>query len=632
MARATLVPVIRCLRSLATRGELGATDAQLLDRYVHQRDEAAFELLVWRHGTMVYGVCQRILGHRQDAEDAFQAAFLALVRKAGSLRKREALGGWLYRVASRIARRSRAETARRIARERQSQGPIYSSTNDEVAWGDFRSVLDEELARLPDRLRVPFVLCHLDGKTIAQAARELVCPTGTIKSRLAEARGRLAERLTRRGITLSGAGLFAVLASNAALAVAPTPLVNSTVRAALYYAAGSSADTGLVAPQAAALAEGVLRAMFMTKLKALAALVLLVGIATAGFFCRSSAAPAALQPAGLQKGPGDEKPQPEEARQRRETKVAKNKDVSAVALAPDGKTLAVGLKDGAVQLLDVATGKERFKQTRHLESVQSLAFSSDGKLLATDSASGNVILFETDTGKLHSYFKSSELISSLAFSPDGKLLATGTRQKSAFGKADKEAFVAVVDVATRKGVASYGQGGAVQALAYSHDGQRLVAVGSPVDPQFAERGMTQITVLDVKAKTKPYGWLKGHEGARVWCVAFSPDDKLLATAGEDKNLIVWNLATGGSTQLAGHTEAIWAVVFSRDGKLLASAGDDNTVRLWDLSAKKQLAELKGHQDGLRAVHLSADGGVLTVVSAQGEVTLWELAKKRDQPK
>src|SRR6266498_909930 len=173
----------------------GLADADLLRLFAAHRDGRAFELLLWRHGPMVLATCRRLLRHEQDAEDAFQATFLVLARKAGSVARGQALAGWLHRVACRVALR-----ACRARRDTVPLGEVIAPENNAPLWSELRGVLDEEVGRLPARYREPFVLCHFQGKTHAEAARELGCPPGTIASRLHWARQRLRARLAGRGV------------------------------------------------------------------------------------------------------------------------------------------------------------------------------------------------------------------------------------------------------------------------------------------------------------------------------------------------------------------------------------------------------------------------------------------------
>jgi RNA polymerase sigma factor (sigma-70 family) len=272
-------------RAIEAPGGAAPTDAELLRRYVAGRDETAFELLVWRHGAMVLSACRRLVSQPADAEDAFQATFLALVRQAASIGTREAVAGWLHKVACRIANRLRAQAGRRAACERQSALAANDDTSgaeaiEPLVRAEVRQVLDGEVNRLPAKLRVPFILCYLEGLTNDEAARQLGCPKGTVLSRLARARERLRGRLVRRGCTLSAGALAATLA-NEATAIAPAQLVISTVNAALLVAAGK-ALTGAVSAPVAALTQGVLQAMFMSKVKITLAVVLTVGVVAAG--------------------------------------------------------------------------------------------------------------------------------------------------------------------------------------------------------------------------------------------------------------------------------------------------------------------------------------------------------------
>jgi RNA polymerase sigma factor (sigma-70 family) len=242
-----------------------ASDAALVQRFAADRDEAAFAELLRRHGPAVLGVCRRVLRHDQDAEDAFQATFFVLARKAGTIRRTASVGSWLYGVALRIARKAR------VARERRPMAEIelanVAATDLEQSWSDLMPVLDEEIGRLPVKYRLPFVLCHLEGKTNEQAAREIGCPLGTVLSRLSRARERLRGRLVRRGVVLSGGALAAVLAENAAGGTVPTALAGSTLQGAIRFVSAG----GGVPAAAAALARGYLRGRFWTRVAAWAA-------------------------------------------------------------------------------------------------------------------------------------------------------------------------------------------------------------------------------------------------------------------------------------------------------------------------------------------------------------------------
>jgi RNA polymerase sigma factor (sigma-70 family) len=277
MATSPLNKAIQDLRQVLLPNADGWSDGQLLDHFIERRDETAFAVLVRRHGPLVWGVCQRVVGHHQDAEDAFQATFLVLARKAASVRPRARVANWLYGVAHRTALKARSMAARRGMRERQV--PIMPEPKPESPdpWQDLEPLIDQEVARLPDKYRVAIVLCDLEGKTGKEAARQLQIPEGTLSSRLRTAREMLARGLAHHHPALSGAALAALLSQRAAPTCVPAELVSATVKAAPLFAAGQTAAS-LVTAQVAALTEGVLKAMFLNKLKLATTLLLLLAL------------------------------------------------------------------------------------------------------------------------------------------------------------------------------------------------------------------------------------------------------------------------------------------------------------------------------------------------------------------
>jgi RNA polymerase sigma factor (sigma-70 family) len=268
MAGTHLGAILRHLYPRIGMPGTGPTDAQLLEQFLHHRDHAAFEMLVHRHGPMVLGVCKRVLRREHDAEDAFQATFLALVRKAGSIGKRASVASWLYKVGYRIALGANTRRAARAAREQSCPDLAAAEARPQAHDPDLRRVLDEEVNRLPEKYRAAFVLCQVEGRTIAEAARALECPCGTVGTRLARARQRLRSRVSRRGFGPT-AGVLA--------AVVPPTLASGTVRAAVALTAAKTA--GAIVSPAALLTERVLRAMLMTKLKMAAMVMVTVGLA-----------------------------------------------------------------------------------------------------------------------------------------------------------------------------------------------------------------------------------------------------------------------------------------------------------------------------------------------------------------
>jgi RNA polymerase sigma factor (sigma-70 family) len=258
----------------------GLTDAQLLEAFLIQHEEAAFAALMRRHGPMVFGVCRRILGDRHDAEDAFQATFLVLLRKASSIRPGQAVGPWLHGVAQRTARRAREALVRRRAGQKRLWERARRKANARDTAEDWRPLLDEELDRLPEKYRTPIVLCDLQGRTHKEAARELGWPQGTLSGRLWRARALLARRLTRRGLALSAMVLTLAHTEDAAFAGVAAPLIQATMEAARMVMEGGTAATSGVSASVAALTQGVLKAMWMTKVRIAAALLLTASVGT----------------------------------------------------------------------------------------------------------------------------------------------------------------------------------------------------------------------------------------------------------------------------------------------------------------------------------------------------------------
>jgi RNA polymerase sigma factor (sigma-70 family) len=299
MASGAMGAVCRQLeRVFNSGGVAGLSEGQLLDRFVTRRDDVAFEALVARHGPMVMGVCRRLLRDPNDVDDAFQATFLVLVRKAGTLRRRDLLGNWLYGVAFKVASRSRSVAVRRFATETPTEevealAGVYDSP--EAALGP-DPTLHEELTRLPEKYRAPVVLCYLEGLTHEEAANRLGWPVGTVKGRLARARDLLRSRLTRRGVTVASAAVALDLLGRDAPAALPERLVIPTVKAASQVAAGQAA-AGIVSVQAAALCEGVVHAMSLRTIK-----MALTSAAVAGTLVTGAGA-FAYQASGTGSGP-----------------------------------------------------------------------------------------------------------------------------------------------------------------------------------------------------------------------------------------------------------------------------------------------------------------------------------------
>jgi RNA polymerase sigma factor (sigma-70 family) len=302
MATSSRGSVLQHLRCTLRWHEGGPPDAVLLRQFIEHRDEAAFATIVRRNGPMVMAVCRRLLHDQHDAEDAFQATFLILVRKAASITKRELLANWLYGVSHKTALKARAITMRRRAKEKQvAEMPEPATGEPAVACEELLALLDQELSRLPERYRIPIILCDLEGKTRRQAAAALDCPEGSLSSRLARGRVMLAKRLTRHGVAVSTGAIAAVLAQQASSASVPSGILASTIRVSVLLAAGDAAVSAMP-PKVTTLMEGVMKAMLLSKLRAGAFWVLLGLFAFGTCLALFPGAIAQTRPAGLAGG------------------------------------------------------------------------------------------------------------------------------------------------------------------------------------------------------------------------------------------------------------------------------------------------------------------------------------------
>lgn len=276
-----IMPTLR--RVVLARQSASRSDGELLGAFVNERDADAFAELVRRHGPMVLGVCRRVVSEHATADDAFQAVFLVLARRAASVRPREQVGNWLYGVAYRTALKARMVLARRRSREKQVDvmpEPTAPATAT-AAWSDLQVVIDEELAKLPDKLRLPVVLCDLEGRPQREVAKHLNVPAATLATRLATARRTLAQRLTRRGVVLSGGALAGLLGVHAAASAVPSALASGAARVGEAIATGTSLQS-LVSAKAIQLSEGVMRMMMLAKLKAVAVMAVTALTLTTG--------------------------------------------------------------------------------------------------------------------------------------------------------------------------------------------------------------------------------------------------------------------------------------------------------------------------------------------------------------
>jgi RNA polymerase sigma factor (sigma-70 family) len=606
-------------RLVAPRRAQDLPDQVLLTRFVRDRDEAAFAALLERHGAMVLGVCGRVLKNAHDAEDACQAVFLVLARKADSVRKRGSLGSWLHGVAWRVARKLRSTLARRSAREIPAAAPQLATTPPaDLTWREVLQVLDEELNRLPAVYKAPLVLCHLEGRTQDEAARELGWTLGALRGRLERGRAKLRARLLRRGLTASAALASATLAPGLCPAAVPPSLVVTTLNASLAMATGRTLPAA-VPPRVVALAQGVLREGWLTPLKTAA----VVGVAAV------VVGALALGYAGSRQGataPAPAEPRTVEVWTEAAPLEGHQHHVWSVAFSPDGTRLASGAggfipSPGELRLWDAATGRLLVSLDTP-QSVRDVAFAPDGKTLATAEHDGMARLRDAETGAVLRTFKGHQAgIDAVSFSRDGKALATSSWDHT----------VKLWDTATGDEVRTLtGHSGSVFAVAC---GDGTLASGG-VDGT--------LRVWDVATGQLLHA-VPGHQGVIHW-VAYAPDGQALATAGWDRTVRLWAAATGKPLgTLRGHTDPVLGVAFSPDGRTLASCasqwmtGKPSTrkvppqvpspgeVIVWDLPSQTARARLGVHQDRVFGLAFSPDGNVLAVAGWDGSIRLWKRA-------
>jgi RNA polymerase sigma factor (sigma-70 family) len=585
------------------------TDGQLLRRFVRSHDAAAFEALVRQHGPMVWGVCRRVLPEGHDAEDAFQATFLVLLRKAPSIREHDSAASWLYGVARRIARRARANADRRRDVERLAPPRQQADVPTEAAGREVLAIVQEELAQLPERFRAPLTLCGLGGLTKAEAARQLGCKAGTVASRLARARERLRARLARRGVIVPAAVVGGLLAEEAA----PAGLVAATVRAGSAFLAG-----GEVPSSVARLVKGAVEGAAAARLKALAALVLGLAVLGAGAGLAALRTPeakdeAADRPREAEKAEGAAPapldafgdPLPPGALARLGSVRLRKPGQQDVTFAPDGKTLFSTGLDGRIDTWDAATGK--YLRGRRLEGTE------DFDRSATTLAPGgkavlvwlwtrpSLLVCEVPTGKkLGTVTLDSGQVYRAAVAPDGRAVATAVN-----GENNKH-FIDLWDVAkgTRRRLLEprYGH----EAVTFSPDG-KLLAAGGGMDET--------LRVWDVSKGTLLHSFGKRTDNG----LTFSPDGKTLAAWCDDRAVRLWDMATGKEQAVLRTTYAL-ALAFAPDGKTLAGGGLEGVV-LWDVATRKELRRFATPRVWALAF---APGGKSLAVNC-GSLQLWDVA-------
>lgn len=658
--------IVQHIHRIVRTGQPGApSDRECLERFVAQGDQEAFAVLIRRHGPMVHGVCRRILQHIEDAEDAFQATFLVLARKAGSIRWKRSIGPWLYQTAYRLACKGRTEASRRRKHERQAIAEASTPAVD-PSWREVCVVLDQELHGLAEKYRAPLVICYLEGQTRDEAAERLGWSLGTLKRRLQQGREQLRARLTRRGVTFPAALLSTSLLVNDSGAAMASLATNSLARAATAFAAGG-AFSGLH-ERAISLAEAALRTLLPSKATLMTALLLAASVtAGAGLwtFRVLLFPPMGSEPARrIEAISGrDKRPKTQEARPRTDrygdllppgatarlgtVRLRHPQWVQSVTFTPDGKSLVSAGGEGIVRFWDAATGKELGRLEGHTRGVFGVAFDSSGKDLASASNDGTIRIWDVQTRKCRYSVKAHEgsQVACTAIAPDGKLLASG-------GGGNRSRTLMLWDLATGKEVRSLGDNlKNVKSVAFSPDGKLLAAasgvqrpIGNPADRE----GTGVVRMWD--AATGQLRWEKQEETGAATSVVFAPAGKIVASAGHDAVIHLRETATGKQIRKIQAPEdpfpdvhtpgkkgfdygGVLALAFSPDGKRLASADYDGTIRTWDATSGRAIQVLRGHACEATGVAFSPDGKTLASCGRDHTVRLWNVESGKElQPR
>jgi RNA polymerase sigma factor (sigma-70 family) len=673
MHTSTLHGVLEYLRKLTDPTRVRElSDADLLERFRRHREEAAFTLLVQRHGPMVLSVCRRILGDVHEAEDAFQATFLVLVRNAAAIRQQQSLAAWLHGVASRIAHKARMRSARQREQQREAvAATVCDDPSATLAAAELRAALDEEIERLPAKYRTPLVLCYLADKTHEQAADELGWPKSSVTARLARARELLRQRMIRRGFTVPAGLLAVLLTEQTANAALPSLLTLSTVRLAVQALAGET----LTATTAAALAGSFVKSTTALKLTAMVAVLATLGLAAVGSHMAVpgpssiSEQPAPESPA--LGGPHAAKPEahkprvdllgdplPDGAVARMGSNRLRHPGLRALLFSSDNKRL-LSIADAGLRIWDAETGKllRRFdfsqshKQTscrwlgdsiicvdvdaQWITTVQILnaatgqirrrvrikepttvynpRLSADGKRLAV-AHRNEIRLYDTTTAETVQGIPFKNVaVWSIAFAPDGKTIAFN----------DLSDTIYLHNTDTGKLVGELKRLGDTKLhLVFSPDGRFLASL-----PQSRpDRQKGEASIWNLRDGKEIHRWTNPFPMAMS--AAFSPNGKRVAIGGARWGLALWDVETGKEVRRLSPHGGVARIAFSPDGKTLATASPGGAIRLWDAATGELLpASADPDVQSIDFLRFSADGKRL--FGSSGACLIWDPSTGRE---
>jgi RNA polymerase sigma factor (sigma-70 family) len=687
----TLRHAVRYIRKLAGGANTETLpDQELLAHFVSHRDEAAFAALVRRHGSLVLGVCRRVLRNSHDAEDACQATFLILSRKASTIRNGASLSCWLHGVAFNVAGNLKKQAARRKERDGLPAEISQPDTTAEVTWHEVQRLLDEELLRLPERFRLPLMLCYLEGKTRDEAAETLGWSQGTLRGRLERAREMLRSRLERKGVGLSAALLGTLFSQNAGEAALPASVAESTVRTAL---------SAAVSARVAALAGGVTKTMFLTKLKISLGIVLVLGILGAGTVFSARVGFGGNSPASRTVDA------PTAAKEKSQTEVEEKKEdewgaaVEGLQLrlhfaktkwtANEVIPFALDVRNKGEQTWEVSDDLTFYEVSVsgvwYISAADACSFGPPEKLKpeaeknnwvserlnhewvrrGPNRKPGEPLDLKPGKYTIKVAYRFSEKVRAVSnaveIEIEGKKNAAAPAKPAtarerivvhpisvvvapdggtvAFpGSVGRNHAVKVYDAGTGKEQASLPLSDYMFHFAWSlsPDGKLFAAGG---DPGYG--APTTVVWGDIATGKER----KRLTNVNVWvtCVAFSPDGKLLAAGG--RNLKLWDTDTGKErATLKEENNPPFApgqhnrFVFTPDGGTLISRSDGGTIRLWDTKTGEQITEWAAPDDELRrGFVLFPDGKTIAAATSIREgdnripaVKLWDLTKRKER--